>query len=228
MQFGWVRLGVCERCLTAPICDCGSLWTDHPNAVYRPRWFRRERDPVTGQLMYRYTHEYWQCKRVQDWSRCPDIFLWRHLSTSGRVSVSASAADHVRVAADRLNSAASVEPRPSALNMTLPAFAAERRRSQEISVDSWYAAPRRSRLSIDISKPAAHCCCYRSIELTDDRRTDTRPLHRPWRRCTNVAIEFHWQISAVANSTPRKIPFTSKQTTLDLGSRPDRPRYRPC
>ena len=29
-----------------------------------------------------------------------------------------------------------VEPRPSALNMTLPAFAAERRRLQQISVDS--------------------------------------------------------------------------------------------
>jgi len=32
-------------------------------------------------------------------------------------------------------------PRPSALNMTLPTFAAKRGRLQEISIDSWYAAP---------------------------------------------------------------------------------------
>ena len=49
--------------------------TDHPNAVYSPKWFKKGRDPVTGHVMYRYTHEYWQCKRQQDWSRCPDIFL---------------------------------------------------------------------------------------------------------------------------------------------------------
>jgi len=48
---------------------------DHPNAVYAPRWFKKEQDPITGQLMYRYTHEYWQCKHNQDWLRCPDIFL---------------------------------------------------------------------------------------------------------------------------------------------------------
>ena len=36
----------------------------------------------------------------------------------------------------------SVEPpRPSALNMTLPAFATKRGRLQDISIDSWYAAP---------------------------------------------------------------------------------------
>jgi len=34
-----------------------------------------------------------------------------------------------------------VKPPASALNMTLPAFAAERRRLQQISIDSWYAAP---------------------------------------------------------------------------------------
>ena len=49
-----------------------------PARRVQSKWFRKERDPVTAQLMYRYTQEYWQCKRNQDWSRCPDIFLWRH------------------------------------------------------------------------------------------------------------------------------------------------------
>jgi len=34
-----------------------------------------------------------------------------------------------------------VKPPPSALDMTLPAFAAEHGRMQEISIDSWYATP---------------------------------------------------------------------------------------
>ena len=34
-----------------------------------------------------------------------------------------------------------VKPHPSALDMTLPAFAAEHGRMQEISIDSWYATP---------------------------------------------------------------------------------------
>ncbi|MPC71364.1 Oxysterol-binding protein 1 [Portunus trituberculatus] len=37
-------------------------------------WFRKETDDVTGGLIFRYTHEYWECKERQDWSRCPDIF----------------------------------------------------------------------------------------------------------------------------------------------------------
>ena len=66
-----------EQRLPSVCCaGCLSLPADHPLAVYTPRWFRNERDAVTGQLMYRYMHEYWQCRRNQDWSRCPDIFLW--------------------------------------------------------------------------------------------------------------------------------------------------------
>jgi len=42
------------------------------------------------------------------------------------------------------------EPRPSALNMTLPAFAAERGRLQEISIDDWYTVP----TAIDRPAPA--------------------------------------------------------------------------
>jgi len=35
----------------------------------------------------------------------------------------------------------SVDPRPSALNITLPAFTAERGRLQWMAIDSWYASP---------------------------------------------------------------------------------------
>jgi len=71
-----------------------------------------------------------------------------------------------------------VEPRPSALNMTLPAFAAERGRLQQISIDSWYAAP------AAIDRSAAHAraqqqpshmpFCCRSTGQTD-RQTDGHP-----------------------------------------------------
>jgi len=72
-----------------------------------------------------------------------------------------------------------VEPRPSALNMTLPAFAAERGRLQEISIDDWYTVP----AAIDRPAPAlssklAACrCCCRSTGQTDvltDGRTPER------------------------------------------------------
>ncbi|XP_063849848.1 oxysterol-binding protein 1-like isoform X6 [Scylla paramamosain] len=42
--------------------------------AYSPMWFRKETDDITGALIFRYTHEYWECKERQDWSRCPDIF----------------------------------------------------------------------------------------------------------------------------------------------------------
>jgi hypothetical protein len=37
-------------------------------------WFREEIDPYTREPTYKFTNEYWQCKRNQDWSKCPDIF----------------------------------------------------------------------------------------------------------------------------------------------------------
>ncbi|XP_042242239.1 oxysterol-binding protein 1-like isoform X2 [Homarus americanus] len=42
--------------------------------AYSPTWFTKETDESTGALVFRYTHEYWDCKDRQDWSRCPDIF----------------------------------------------------------------------------------------------------------------------------------------------------------
>jgi len=68
-----------------------------------------------------------------------------------------------------------VEPSPSALNMTLPAFAAERRRMEQTSIDSWYAAPAdtRARAQHQTNYRMPRCCC-RSTGQTD-RRTDGCP-----------------------------------------------------
>jgi len=69
-----------------------------------------------------------------------------------------------------------VKPLPSALNMKIPAFAAECRRLQHAarSCRSISLAPRA--LS---SKPAGRRCCWQSTGQTD-RRTDAQPLHRPY------------------------------------------------
>ena len=42
--------------------------------AYSPQWFKLTKDPITGNPVYLYTHEYWECKEKQDWSRCPDIY----------------------------------------------------------------------------------------------------------------------------------------------------------
>ena len=70
-----------------------------------------------------------------------------------------------------------IEPPPSALNVTLPAIAAERRRT----CSTVRAAIDRSRASRALSnKPADRCCCCRSMGETGGRsRTDARALHRP-------------------------------------------------
>lgn len=41
---------------------------------YQPVWFTKEEDEYSGNLLYKYKHEYWECKEKQDWSSCPDIF----------------------------------------------------------------------------------------------------------------------------------------------------------
>jgi hypothetical protein len=42
---------------------------------YEPKWFSKQNDPQTGNLIHVFTGEYWHCKQQQDWSRCPDIFV---------------------------------------------------------------------------------------------------------------------------------------------------------
>ncbi|KAF6017926.1 hypothetical protein EB796_023791 [Bugula neritina] len=41
---------------------------------YQPAWFKKTKDPITGNLIHMFTHEYWDCKDKQDYIRCPDIF----------------------------------------------------------------------------------------------------------------------------------------------------------
>lgn len=43
---------------------------------YEPKWFRKEQDPQTGNVIHVFTNEYWASKEKQDWDRCPDIYLW--------------------------------------------------------------------------------------------------------------------------------------------------------
>jgi len=69
-----------------------------------------------------------------------------------------------------------VEPRPSALNTTLAAFAAERRRLQHGACSTAPATIDRyllQTLAIS-SKPTGRRCCCRSTGQTD-RRADGRP-----------------------------------------------------
>ena len=79
-----------------------------------------------------------------------------------------------------------VQPRNSVVNVTLPAFAAERRAGAPLLLNAHAASARSQRppLSIDISCPrGAQQQTHRppllhSIDGTD-RQTDARPFHRP-------------------------------------------------
>ena len=42
---------------------------------YEPKWFAKQNDALTGNLIHMFTHEYWKCKQKQDWARCSDIFV---------------------------------------------------------------------------------------------------------------------------------------------------------
>jgi len=83
-----------------------------------------------------------------------------------------------------INEQVCVESPPSALNMTLPAFAAERRR--HIAMPTPYRNARSCRLisAADVGAQLQNCrpLLLLSVDGTDrrtDRRTDARPLHRP-------------------------------------------------
>ncbi|XP_061624407.1 oxysterol-binding protein 2 isoform X1 [Phyllopteryx taeniolatus] len=41
---------------------------------YRPLWFQRRRDSVTGETNFVYKGGYWEAKERQDWTMCPNIF----------------------------------------------------------------------------------------------------------------------------------------------------------
>jgi len=99
----------------------------------------------------------------------------------------------------RLNQQICVQPHTSAVNVTLPAFAAERRRSTAaapLAASSTIQQQRRCLPSIDISSPqgAQHqtrrTLLSLSIEWTD-RRTDGRTLDR----FVNPAPHTVWAVS---------------------------------
>lgn len=46
-----------------------------PYVAYEPAWFKKQKDPITGNPVHIYTNEYWQCKDKRDWTRCQDIYL---------------------------------------------------------------------------------------------------------------------------------------------------------
>ncbi|XP_034237415.1 oxysterol-binding protein 1 isoform X2 [Thrips palmi] len=41
---------------------------------YEPIWFRKDKEPWTGQICHIYQGKYWECKEKQQWDMCPDIF----------------------------------------------------------------------------------------------------------------------------------------------------------
>lgn len=46
-----------------------------PFEGYEPVWFKKQKDPITGNPIHMYTGKYWECKEQQNWSNCPDIYL---------------------------------------------------------------------------------------------------------------------------------------------------------
>ncbi|XP_014662043.1 PREDICTED: oxysterol-binding protein 1-like [Priapulus caudatus] len=48
--------------------------TGRPFKPYDPIWFRKEKDPHTGNVIHMYKGNYWECKEKQDWGTSPDVF----------------------------------------------------------------------------------------------------------------------------------------------------------
>ena len=44
------------------------------NQDVKPTWFSRKKDELTGEIIYKYTGNYWECKSAHDFSKCPTIF----------------------------------------------------------------------------------------------------------------------------------------------------------
>lgn len=45
-----------------------------PYEEYTPAWFVKVQDELTGSLIHKFKHEYWQAKDAADWSKCPQIY----------------------------------------------------------------------------------------------------------------------------------------------------------
>ncbi|XP_063694854.1 oxysterol-binding protein 1-like isoform X3 [Bolinopsis microptera] len=46
-----------------------------PSAKYVPKWFAKRECEITGEEIWRFTDEYWQCKQSQTWDRCPSLYM---------------------------------------------------------------------------------------------------------------------------------------------------------
>ncbi|KAK3599071.1 hypothetical protein CHS0354_024397 [Potamilus streckersoni] len=42
---------------------------------HKPVWFEKQKDPITGNIIHVFNNRYWENKKSQDWSICPDIFI---------------------------------------------------------------------------------------------------------------------------------------------------------
>jgi len=45
------------------------------SAKYEPKWFVKRECEITGEEIWRFNDEYWQCKESQSWERCPLLYL---------------------------------------------------------------------------------------------------------------------------------------------------------
>jgi oxysterol-binding protein 1 len=45
-----------------------------PQIEHESLWFKKTTDPYTNQPIHLFNNEYWECKKKQDWKRCPDLF----------------------------------------------------------------------------------------------------------------------------------------------------------
>lgn len=40
----------------------------------KPLWFSKSKDDITGDVIFKYSGDYWKCKGARDWNKCPAIF----------------------------------------------------------------------------------------------------------------------------------------------------------
>lgn len=45
-----------------------------PYPPYEPVWFTKQQDDNSENLVHVYNGKYWDCKKRNDWSQCPDLF----------------------------------------------------------------------------------------------------------------------------------------------------------
>uniref|UniRef100_A0A915B9Y3 Oxysterol-binding protein n=1 Tax=Parascaris univalens TaxID=6257 RepID=A0A915B9Y3_PARUN len=51
-----------------------ALQSGEPFEEYQPLWFKKTQHEQTGAVIHMFTGEYWEKKKLQDWSMCPNIF----------------------------------------------------------------------------------------------------------------------------------------------------------